>query len=157
MSETTNKANEYKLFLEYVIKMTERRGSVTSTYLSVNAAIAGAIALIFKDIEVELWGQQLAGFALLLAGVVACILWRILIRQYSTLLGWWYEKLRILETEIPDSAQLLSKEYADLYKIGPKKTTIGLTRYETRLTWLFTIIYGAFGLVILVLFIASWF
>ncbi len=150
-----DKQDEYRLFLDYVVKMTERRGAITTTYLSVNAAIAGAIGLIFKDIQLQAWGQQMAGLALLLAGIIACNLWRRLISQYSTLMNWWYEKLRALELEIPQSSQLLAKEFKELYQ--PKKTipSIGLTHYETQLTWLFTALYIIFGGVILTLLIGS--
>ena len=146
---------EYRLFLDYVVKMIERRGGITTTYLSVNAAIAGIMALIFKDIQGMPWGQQLAGLVLLVAGIVACGLWRRLIIQYSTSLGWWYERLRNLEAQIPNSTQPLSAEYHALYQPRSGKIPVGLTRYETQLTWLFTAIYALLGVVLVVLLIQN--
>lgn len=151
-----DKREEYQLFLEYTVKMIERRETITTTYLSVNAAIVGIIALMSKDIHLELWGQQLAVLALLLAGIVSCSLWRKLIIQYSTLLGWWYEKLRDFEKDIPNSSKLLTREYHDLHQASPKKKPIGLTGYETGLSWLFTILYGLFSAVLVILFIHNW-
>lgn len=87
---------EYSLFLEQVNKLTERRQKVTATYLSVNAAIVGAIAFVLKDVQMISWGKHLSALMLLIAGVIICDLWRRLIRQYSTLLGWWYTQLRAI-------------------------------------------------------------
>jgi hypothetical protein len=153
MEFTLDKQDEYRLFLEYVVKMTERRGTITTTYLSVNAAITGTLGLIFKDIQIQLWGQHLAGLALLISGIIACNLWRKLINQYSTLMNWWYEELRLLELSMPSSSQLLTKEFHDLYKITKGKPPTGLTHYENQLTWLFTTLYVIFGGVIMALLI----
>lgn len=152
-----DKQDEYRLFLDYVVKMTERRGTITTTYLSVNAAIAGALGLIFRDIQPHVWGQQLAGLVLLLAGIIACNLWRRLINQYSILMKWWYEKLRILEPSMPNSSQLLVKEFKELYQASSGKPSIGLTHYETQLTWLFTALYILFGIAIAIVLIANQF
>ena len=141
---------EYPLFLEQVNKLTERRQRVTATYLSVNAAIIAAIAFVLKDVQMIEWGRQLSALMLLIAGVIVSDLWRRLIGQYSVLLGWWYEQLRTLEENIPESSKLLTKEYQDLYWARNTKIPIGLTRYETRLTWIFTTIYAIFALVIVV-------
>lgn len=42
-------SQDYALFVGQVNKLTDRRQAVTSTYLSVNAAIVGAIAFILQD------------------------------------------------------------------------------------------------------------
>ena len=143
---------EYSLFLEQVNKLTERRQKVTATYLSVNAAIVGVISFVLKDVQMVGWGKHLSALMLLIAGVIICDLWRRLIKQYSTLLGWWYEQLRTIEENMSESSKLLTKEYQELYTDKHRKIPIGLTRYETRLTWIFTGIYIIFGVVILVSF-----
>ncbi len=137
---------EYSVFLEQVNTLIGRRQSITTTYLSVNAAIVGAIAFVLKDVKMIGWGKYLSALMLLLAGVIICDLWRRLIRNYSTSVGWWYTQLRTLEEKMPDCSKLLTKEYQELYANKPG----GVTRYENRLTWVFTIIYAVFGVVILV-------
>lgn len=139
---------DYALFVNQVNKLTERRQAVTSTYLSVNAAIVGAIAFILKDVSMIDWGKQLSVLMLLVAGVIACTLWRKLINQYSDLLSWWYTQLRQFEIEIQDNPKLLTREYQEVYQDATRKVPMGITRYETRLTWIFTGIYSCFGLVI---------
>ena len=87
-----------------------------------------------------------------MAGIVACDLWRRLVLQYSTLLGWWFDQLRELEDGLPGSSKLLKREYNDLYLKQQGRVRIGLTRHETRLTWLFTGVYIVFGIVVVTLF-----
>jgi hypothetical protein len=142
------KEAEYKLFLEQVVKLAERRQAMTTTYLSVNTALVGAVAFLFKDGLLAGWQQQAAVLVLFGAGIVVCDLWRRLIAQYKTLLGWWYKRLHVLEAEMPGCSGLIRQEYDDLYVAKKGRPHIGLSRYETRLTWLFTALYAAFGLAI---------
>jgi len=141
---------EYKLFLNQVNKLTDRRQNVTTVYLTVNSAIVGALAFLFKDVQMPSWAYPASAAILLVSGVAACSLWRRLISQYSVLLGWWYEQLRDIETAMPNSRALLTEEYEALYGGGQSQPRVGLTRYEIRLTWLFTVLYASFGLALLV-------
>ncbi len=145
--------DEYQLFLEQVNKLAERRQSVTSTYLTVNAAIIGAVAFLFQDGYVSGWTQQGAVLVLFVAGIAACDIWRRLIVQHTTLLKWWFERLHDLEDAMEESSKLVKKEYEDLYVKKKGRAPIGLTRYETRLTWVFTVVYVVFGLAI----VGTWF
>ena len=148
-----NKETEYKMFLELVINLAERRQVTTATYLSVNAALIGALAFLFKEGALPDWQQQAAVLVLFCAGIFACDLWRRLLKQYETLLGWWYGRLHALEAEMPGCSGLLKQEYDDLYAGQKGRPRLGLTRYQTRLTWLFTAAYSLFALVIGVGFI----
>jgi hypothetical protein len=135
---------EYSLFLGQVGKLAERRQAVTGIYLSVNTAILGVIAFLMKDVQMMAWGKYLAVLLLLFAGIVICDLWRRLIQRYTDLLKWWFQQLRELEKKLPESSKLLNAEYNALYT----KNHIGLARYENRLTWIFTIMFAGFGVVI---------
>jgi hypothetical protein len=139
-------SEEYKTFLDHVAGLANRRQSVTTTYLSVNTVITAALAFLFRDGSLAGLVEQLSAIALLVAGLVASSLWRTLIGQYSVLIGWWYEQLRVLEDGMSGGSELITKEYNRWYVKEPGKETIGLTRYETGLTWLFTIVYLSFGL-----------
>ncbi len=148
-------SDEYQVFLGQVNILTERRQLVTTTYLSVNTAIVGAMAFLFKDGQLGVWTQQASVLVLLTAGLIACSLWRRLIVQYNTLLGWWYAQLRDLEAAMPSSQKLLTREYHALYAKKPNRAPVGLSRYETRLAWLFTLLYFAFGAAIVVTLVLS--
>lgn len=141
---------EYPLFLAQVNTLTERRQKVTATYLSVNAAIVGMATFILKDVQMVGWGKQLSALLLLIIGIFVCDLWRRVINQYSALIGWWYTQLRSLENDVPESQKFLTREHQEMYQDATRKLPLGLTRYENRLTWIFTGIYGVFGFVILI-------
>jgi hypothetical protein len=143
-------ANEYRLALDQTNKLADRLRAITTTYLSVNAALTGAIAFLFKDGHLPDVASQVAVLALLFSGVVACGLWRRLIKHYSALTGWWYEQIRSLENQLPGGSKLVTKEYQELYFKQKGKRDTRITPYETNLTWLFTTIYLVFGLAILV-------
>jgi hypothetical protein len=136
--------DEYKLFLHHVVGLTERRQAVTTTYLSVNIALTAAVAFLFKDGQLSGWVEQVSTLALLAAGIYASSLWRKLIGQYSTLIGWWYEQLRGLEDGMFEGSKSLTKEYDRWHSENQGRAAVGLTRYETGLTWLFTVVYVLF-------------
>jgi hypothetical protein len=133
--------HEYPLFLDQVNKLAERRQSVTSIYLSVNAAIFGVIAFVMKDVQMADWGKRLSLVLLLIAGVIICDLWRRLINRYSELLKWWFEQLRILEEKLSDGSKLLTEEYKALYK----DEHVGIAKYENKLITIFQMMYAAAG------------
>jgi hypothetical protein len=140
--------DEYQCCIEQIRRLTEHRQHVTTTYLSVNTAITGAIAFLLINSEIAASAQSFAILLLLISGVVVSDLWRRLIYQYSTLLGWWYGQLRMLESL--SSRDLFSKEYRDLYSPQSSSPTFGLTHYQVYLTWVFTVLYLLFGLGIVV-------
>ena len=142
--------SEYTTFLDLVNHLSERRQTVTATYLSVNAALIGALAFLLQDGALPDWQQRTAVLVLFGAGIVACDLWRRIIKQYNVLLGWWYEQLHSLEEALPDSSRLIKREYEQLYARKRGRRPLGLSRYERRLTWVFTAAYLLFALVIVV-------
>jgi hypothetical protein len=146
-----NPTDEYRLALDQSNKLADRRQTITATYLSVNAAITGAVAFLFKDGRLPDISSQVTVLALLLSGVVACGLWRRIIKHYSTQMGWWFEQIRSMESQLPDgSNKLFTKEYQELYFKQSGKKDSRITPYEINLTWLFTTIYVVFGMAILV-------
>lgn len=137
--------NEYNICINHVARLMERRQAVTTTYLSVTTAITGGIAFLFKEGQLSGWEQELAVIVLMLFGIIACTIWRVLINQYKILLDWWYKQLRSIETSESGIIKIYTKEYQELYVNHKSNIQIGLTRYESYLTWLFTIIYFCFG------------
>lgn len=150
---------QYKLFLGHANNLTERRQKVTATYLSVNAAIIGIVTFVLKDVQVTGWNKHLSMLMLLLAGIFVCDLWRRVIKKYSTLIGWWYAQVRNIEEEMNERSEdsdirnLVQKEYKEVYHDESGKPVNGLTYYETRLTWIFTLIYGILGILIVTWFV----
>ena len=143
-------AHEYRLALDQANKLAERRQAITTTHLSVNAALTGATAFLFKDSNLPGVASQVAVLAILFSGAVACGLWRRLIKHYSVLTGWWYEQIRSLESQLSEGSKLITKEYQELYFKHTGKKDTRITPYETNLTWLFTAIYLVVGFALLV-------
>ena len=143
-----DRTTEFSFAADHVEKLLDRRLSITSFYISVNAAIATVIGLLLKDAQLQ---QELLPIAILLllsAGLGACWIWRSLLKQYERLLDWWYARLREMESALPDSAQLVTREYQELYasaKSGKSSTRIGMTQRELALIWIFVGLYIVFG------------
>lgn len=161
--------NDTKIYFDQINLLSQRRQGVTTSFLSVNSAIIGALAFIIKDGKVTTLAQQTSVFVLLIAGLISCDLWRRLVTQYSQLLNWWYKEFRTAEQHLFEKEfaykRIITKEYHDLYEIDHDKSPgvrtknvirpIGMTKYEIRLTWLFSSIYILFSLAILSTIIIS--
>lgn len=154
MTKNTEAFEEYKLFVEHIHTLTDRRQTVTITYLSVNAALVSAVTFLFLSENVLEWGRQLLALGMLIAGILACDFWRRLIVRYSRLLKWWYEKMRLLESQMPNSNKLFTAEYEEVYE-SQKDKGFSVMRYEVRLTWLFTVIYAIVSLALMVSFVIT--
>jgi hypothetical protein len=107
---------DYRFALDHIEKLLDRRQATTSFYISINAAIAAAIAFLLKDSPLARDWLWTSVFLLLLTGFIACLIWFSLLHQYSSLLNWWYAQLRDLEGRMPDSAKLITREYEAFYK-----------------------------------------
>ena len=140
---------DYRLLIDHLEKLTDRRQNITTIYLSVNATILGAISFLFKNSSIIGRPQQISVLMLLVAGIISSDIWRRLLGEYEILLGWWYQQVRELETVLPESRQFISHEYKELYLNGNKNRPVGLTRHEVKLTWLFMVFYLGFGITIL--------
>ena len=142
--ECTLYEKEFDTILAQISTLILRRQSVTTTYLSVCTGISGAVAFLFKDGQLHGAAQILAVILLLFCGVITSFLWRKLIVQYGYLLGWWYQELRALEKQRNGSIQLFSMEHERFYKDSENRSSLGLTRYERSLTYVFTVVFLLF-------------
>ena len=143
------KLNEFEFALDHVEKLTDRRQANTSFYLSVNTGIFAVIGLLIKDAPLAAEWLTGAILLLLIAGLIACFIWRSLLRQYEVLLGWWYARLREMEQSMPDAERLITREYVDLYADAEDKPAvkrIGMTQRELALNWIFTGLYLVFAI-----------
>lgn len=141
------RSSDYLTAYDHIEKLLDRRQSTTTVYLSVNAAIATALGILVKDVNLHGLGLSTALVLLLFAGLVATWLWRALLQQYQVLIGWWYARLRELEAEMPDARNLVTQEYEELYAQDPQTRNgekLSITSIEVRLTWIFTVLYLLF-------------
>jgi hypothetical protein len=126
--------NDLRLALDQPNELVERRQVITTTYLSINAALTVAIDFHFKNGRLPDFSSQVTFLALLFSGIVACGLWRRLIKHYSTLMGWWYGQIRSMESQLFESNQLFAREYQELYFKQKSRKDARITPYEINLT-----------------------
>ncbi len=101
--------DEYKFFAENTHRLSERRQSATTTYLTVNTAVLAVVALLIKESGLPGRDIVVSSIPLFLVGMVACLAWFLIIRQHKSLIRWRYEQLRAMEGKIAGSYALYSK------------------------------------------------
>jgi hypothetical protein len=138
---------------DHIQTLLDRRQSTTTFYLSVNTAILAVIGLLVKDAQLQVTWLLVSIILLLIAGLIACWLWRSLLHQYEILLNWWYARLREIEEELPEADRLVTREYQDLYLTAderPFMQQVGMTQRELALNAVFMALYGLFALGLMV-------
>lgn len=94
---------QYKLYVEMMDRISSRRLTANSYFLSVNTALLGVVAYVSKDSQTYLW-------VLGVAGIVLCWLWFAIIRSYSDLNTVKFTLIHAIEKRLP--LNLFSAEWA---------------------------------------------
>ena len=147
----------FKSASDHIKTLLDRRQSTTSFYLSVNTGILAVIGLLVKDAQMQAPWLVASIILLLIAGLIACWIWRSLLHQYEILLDWWYARLRELEESLPEAQRLITREYRELYLTAAKRPTmqrLGMTQRELALNAIFMALYALFavGLIVTMVF-----
>ena len=133
---------------DHIKTLLDRRQSTTSFYLSVNTGILAVIGLLVKDAQMQAPWLVVSIVLLLIAGLIACWIWRSLLHQYEILLDWWYARLRELEEGLPEAERLVTREYRELYLTAAKRPPmqrLGMTQRELALNAIFMALYVLFA------------
>jgi hypothetical protein len=140
-----DKFDEYKFFAEATAELASRRQNATEVYLSVNTAVFALIAFLLKDVGIE--GRLLALLALPLfaVGVFACAVWYKLIYRYKCLIAWRYEQLMQMESALPDSHRMYTKEWTDFFQPHEAKQKFGFSTLEVWLPRVILVLYVVYG------------
>ena len=88
----------YKLLVEMADRVSHRRQAANSFYLTVNTAIIGSTAYLAKF---EL--NQLATWAISVAGILICALWIMSVLSYKSLNSAKFKGITKLEERLPVS------------------------------------------------------
>ena len=140
-------SNQYELFLGHVYKLAERCMTGIASYLSANAALTGALAFLFKNDHPSGLVSLVSALIFLYSGVILWGLWGRIVTHYSALMDRRYIQRRVLKVIIP-IRKMITTKYQKLFTNKQSNRTIGIVCYQTSLTWLCTITYLVFGLVI---------
>jgi hypothetical protein len=114
---------EYKLFVEDTARFSDRRQTITNTYISVNSALAGLLVFLVKDSGLTGWLLPSAVIILIGFGLVICSYWARLIHKYKTLVGFRIKILREMEKDIPGSIKMYHRE-DELYPVDKDNNPI---------------------------------
>ncbi len=90
---------EYKLFVQDTARLSDRRQTVTNTYVAVNSLLLGAISFLLRDAAKGQWWGLLLALPLLIAGIVISRFWGQFIYKYKTLIGLRLDTLRSMENQ----------------------------------------------------------
>ncbi len=101
---------EYQLFVNDTARLSDRRQTVTNTYITVNGAIITLMAFLVKDSRPISWWPVLALLPLVSFGAVVCFHWWYLLKNYRRLVGLRLKVLREMESKLTNSIQMYHRE-----------------------------------------------
>lgn len=102
---------QYKLFVDTSERLVARRQLVNTFFLSVNALVLTALALILKETTVD-YVSAIGIISVSVAAIVLCFAWRSLVRSYRQLNEGKFKVIRRLERELP--AAVFHAEWVEL-------------------------------------------
>jgi hypothetical protein len=143
-----NKFDEYKFFVEDTNRLSDRRQTVTNTYISINSAIIGLITFLVAQGNLAGIKLGLISFPIIVAGIVVCYFWEKLLLSYRQLLNFRFEKLKEMEGEMDGCHKLYQQETERFFGPGEKSNKLEFTKVELRLPIAFIALYVLGGLFI---------
>lgn len=93
---------QYKLYLEMTDRNSARRGGANTYFLSLNTALAAALAVVFRDLQVGISPWILTGGVILL--VTECATWLAIMRSYRLLNVAKFKVIAAFEERLPARA-----------------------------------------------------
>lgn len=135
---------QYRLIVEETSRIREARHNLGNLFLSVNAIFVGAVAVILQQSTQATQTQPIPRFVILLpvllvgAGLVLCVCWLLLLRNYRNLLGFRFAYLTKIEADYKDRLiPLLTDQTAHLRK----HRIPGFTAVESFMPFVFILTY----------------
>jgi hypothetical protein len=144
---TVNKFEEYKLFVQDTAKLSDRRQTVTNTYIAVNSLLLGATSFLIKDAANGQWWGLVLALPVMAGGSIVCRFWAQFMLKYKTLIGLRIDTLREMEDlpEMEGSVRMYHVEDAIYPRDEEGKMIPGeglnFSDLEKRLPTLFLILY----------------
>ena len=144
-TEVQKKLEIYKLLVEMADRVSQRRQSANSFYLTINTAIIGGSVLIAQADYGDLGGAIIP-----LAGILICCLWISAIRTYRTLNGAKFKVITDLEATLPVQAfekewallqsAIADRKYKPFYKTEIRVPLVFLLLHAAQLGWMVTLL-----------------
>jgi hypothetical protein len=145
-----NKFEEYSLFIEDTARLSERRQTVSNTYVAVNSLLLVAIGLLVKDLGATGVWRLLLPVPLIISGIIISRRWSELLSNYKKLVGFRIIVLKEMEKKMSGIENMYHREDL-LYprdKSGGSNSIGGLnfSDKEQALPKIFILLYYLFGL-----------
>lgn len=128
---------QYRLYVEMADRVSARRLSANTFFLSVNTAV-----LAFLSAARQVGGSSAGGWILIacIAGGVLCFTWYRLIRSYRDLNSGKFRVIHAVEQRLP--VALYGAEWTALSKGKDRKLYWPLTHIEVLVPWIFLALYA---------------
>lgn len=128
----------YKLYVEMADKISERRQSANSFFLTLNSAIVALVGYVHLSQDTL---PSIASFFWLvaIAGIVLCFLWYRLIRSYKDINSGKFKVIHAIEKQLP--LRPYDAEWTALGKGEDSKLYLPFTHIEIYVPWVFLLIH----------------
>ncbi|MDD4653663.1 MAG: hypothetical protein PHQ34_15685 [Methanothrix sp.] len=145
-----NKFEEYSLFIEDTARLSERRQTVSNTYVAVNSLLLVAIGLLIKDLGATGVWRLLLPVPLIVSGIIISRRWSELLSNYKKLIGFRINVLRDMEKKMSGIENMYHREDLLYPRDGSGRShSIGGLNFsdkEQALPKIFILLYYLFGL-----------
>lgn len=128
---------QYKLYVEGMEKVSDRRMVANNYFLTINTAIISLTGLLFnlKSTFINLCYTQIVGFI----GIVICIIWFLIVLSYKQLNTGKFKIIHEIEKNLP--IQLYSSEWKVLGEGKSIKKYMPFSHIEAWIPFAFVVIY----------------
>lgn len=147
---SVSKFEEYSLFIEDTARLSERRQTVSNTYVAVNSLLLVAIGLLVKDLGATGVWRLLLPVPLIVSGIIISRRWSELLSNYKKLVGFRINVLKDMEKKMSGIENMYLREEL-IYPMdgsGGSHSICGLnfSDKEQALPKIFIVLYYLFGL-----------
>jgi hypothetical protein len=125
---------QYKTFAETVERASSRRQFANSFFLTANSLLLTGAGLIAREAIVDTYVLA-AVIAPALAGILLCMVWRVLIRNYRDLNHAKFEVIHAFERRLPSRPFIA--ELHELKSSRPSKEYLGISATESGVALIF--------------------
>lgn len=131
---------QYKLYVEMMDKVSERRGNANSFFITLHTVVLGIIGINGFNVE-KYW------FLIVILGLILSYVWGYLLQSYKLLNKGKFEVIHEMEKELPMNMYAYEWEILDYGKNRAKYWPI--SHLERIIPIVFAMVYIVFGICIL--------
>lgn len=131
---------QYKLYVEMMDKVSERRGNANSFFITLHTVVLGIIGINGFSVEKYWW-------LIVILGLILSYVWGYLLQSYKLLNTGKFEVIHEIEKELPMNMYAYEWEILDYGKNRAKYWPI--SHLELIIPIVFAIVYIVFGICIL--------